>query len=334
MFTMRFDMRAPAKSAEERAALYRTAIDMAAWADANGCGSIVLSEHHASEDGYLPSPFPLAAAMAAVTSATPIVVAAALLPLYEPVRLAEDLIVLDHISRGRTMFVLGLGYRPVEYELHGVDYGQRGRIADEKLAALLDALRGAASPAAAPSSPSPLVTPPPFSSGGPLIAWGGATKAAARRAGRNGVGFFSQTDRPGLRETYEQAARAAGHEPGLCLLPSPAAPLSVFVNDDLDAGWAEVGAALLADAVPYFEWNEAAGSADYTVSLSRSRTVEALREERGSHRVVTVGEAAELIRAHGMLSLQPLCGGLDPDLAWRYLRRVVDEVLPAVAASA
>ena len=63
-----------------------------------------------------------------------------MLPLYEPMRLAEDLIVLDHVSGGRTMTVLALGYRPVEYELHGVDYERRGQIADEKLAALLDAL--------------------------------------------------------------------------------------------------------------------------------------------------------------------------------------------------
>jgi alkanesulfonate monooxygenase SsuD/methylene tetrahydromethanopterin reductase-like flavin-dependent oxidoreductase (luciferase family) len=327
MFTMRFDMRAPGKSADERAALYRAAIDMAAWADTRGCASIVLSEHHASDDGYLPSPFPMAAAMAAVTSTTPIVVAAALLPLYEPVRLAEDLIVLDHLCRGRAMFVMALGYRPVEYELHGVDYQQRGRIADEKFTALLGALRAARAGTGAPA-----LTPPPFSADGPTVAWGGATKAAARRAGRNGVPFFAQTDRPGLREAYEEAARDAGHEPGMCILPSGDAPLSTFVHDDVDTGWREVGEALLADAVPYFEWNEAAGSADYTVSLSRSRTVDELRAERGSHRVVTVADAAAIIRTHGVLSLQPLCGGVDPELAWRYLRRVVDEVLPAAAA--
>ena len=108
---------------------------------------------------------------------------------------------------------------------------------------------------------------------------GGATNAAARRAGRNGVGFFAQTDVGDLQATYEQAARDAGHEPGLCILPSPNALASVFVNDDLDLGWAEVGEALLQDAVPYFQWNEEAGSADYTASLSRAQTVEDLRKE-------------------------------------------------------
>jgi alkanesulfonate monooxygenase SsuD/methylene tetrahydromethanopterin reductase-like flavin-dependent oxidoreductase (luciferase family) len=319
MFTMRFDMRAPGQSAAQRAALYRCAIDMAAYADQRGCASVIISEHHASEDGYLPSPFPLASAMAAVTSSVPIVVAAAILPLYEPVRMAEDMIVLDHISAGRAMFVLGLGYRPVEYELHGVSYADRGRIADEKLSALLDALAGTA------------VTPRPFSAGGLMISWGGTSKAAARRAGRNGLGFIAQTDNPELQTVYEEAARDAGHEPGLCVLPSPGVPLSVFVNDDVDAGWAEIGDALLADAIPYYDWNIEAGSAGGTASLDAARTVDELRKEHGSHRVVTVAEAADLVRTHGSLSLQPLSGGLDPEVAWPYLRRVVDEVLPAAA---
>jgi hypothetical protein len=117
----------------------------------------------------------------------------------------------------------------------------------------------------------------------------------------------------------------------LCVLPSPGVPLSVFVNDDVDAGWAEVGDALLADAIPYYDWNIEAGTAGGTASLDAARTVDELRKEHGSHRVVTVAEAADLVRTHGSLSLQPLSGGLDPEIAWPYLRRVVEDVLPAAA---
>ena len=92
---------------------------------------------------------------------------------------AEDLIALDHLSQGRAFTILALGYRPIEYELHGVDYARRGQIADEKLEALLEALRDAAA-----GERSPRITPPPFSPNGPMLAWGGGTKAAARRAGR------------------------------------------------------------------------------------------------------------------------------------------------------
>ena len=81
----------PAEIARE----YRAAIDMAQWADEKGAMNIGLSEHHCSEDGYLPAPLILAAAMAAVTRNVQIMVAAALLPMYDAVRLAEEMIVLD-----------------------------------------------------------------------------------------------------------------------------------------------------------------------------------------------------------------------------------------------
>jgi alkanesulfonate monooxygenase SsuD/methylene tetrahydromethanopterin reductase-like flavin-dependent oxidoreductase (luciferase family) len=315
---MRFDLRAPGRSAQERGVLHRSAIEMAAWADEHRCTSLVVSEHHCSDDGYLPSPLTMAAAMAAVTRNTPIVVGAALLPLYDPVRLAEDLITLDHISQGRALVVLGIGYRPVEYELHGVDYARRGAIADEKLERLLEVLRDANAGVAEPR-----VTPPPFSSPMPMLAWGGRSKAAARRAGRNGIGFFAQSDGPGLQEAYEEAARANGHEPGLCLLPSADSPQIVFVNDDVDAGWNDVGTSMLADAVSYYDWNEAAGTVEGTASLSSARTTDALREANGAHRVVTDAGAVDIIRRHGSLGLHPLCGGLDPEVAWPYLRRAV-----------
>src|SRR3546814_3065879 len=93
----------------------------------------------------------MASAIAAVSKRTPIAIAAALLPLYDPVRLAEEMIVLDHISRGRAIFTLGIGYRPDEYELHGVEYRRRGAIADEKLEILLQHLRAASSGDAARS---------------------------------------------------------------------------------------------------------------------------------------------------------------------------------------
>ena len=99
MFVMRFDMRAPAFGAPTTE-LYPTALEMAAWAESRGGLMAVICEHHTMADGYLPSPVVLATAMAARTSTLPIMVAVVVLPLYEPVRLAEDIVVLDIISGG------------------------------------------------------------------------------------------------------------------------------------------------------------------------------------------------------------------------------------------
>src|SRR3954454_4227027 len=138
---MRFDLRAPASGAP-RAELYAAALDMAAWAETRGCLSAVLCEHHTSDDGYLPSPLILASAMAARTTTLPITVAVVLLPLYDPVRLAEEMVVLDLISKGRVLYVAAIGYRPAEYDMYGIDYHRRGKIGDEKLGILLKAKTG------------------------------------------------------------------------------------------------------------------------------------------------------------------------------------------------
>ena len=111
MFTLRFDMRAPEWDAAIED-LYEAAVDMAEWSQSRGAVVAVLSEHHATEDRHLPSPLVLASAIAARTDSLAIMVAAAVLPFYEPIRMAEDMAVLDIIGRGRVAYVLGVGHRP------------------------------------------------------------------------------------------------------------------------------------------------------------------------------------------------------------------------------
>jgi alkanesulfonate monooxygenase SsuD/methylene tetrahydromethanopterin reductase-like flavin-dependent oxidoreductase (luciferase family) len=325
VFTFRFDMRAPATGAPATE-LYQAALDMVAWGETRGCVSALLCEHHAASDGYLPSPMVLASAMAARTTTLPITIAVLLLPLYDPVRLAEEMVVLDIISQGRMMFVAAIGYRPVEYEMYGVDYHTRGKIAEEKLGVLLRAKTGESFE----YEGRPIhVTPSPITPGGPFLAWGGGSMAAARRAGRHGLGFFAQKGDPALGVAYEEAARQAGHEPGMCLLSSVDAPTTVFVAEDVDRAWEELGPYLMHDVLSYAEWNE--GNTD-TSSLSFVKTAEELRAENRSHRIFSVEEAIEFVRGGAPLGLHPLIGGLPPEIAWRYLNTVADKVMPAVSA--
>src|SRR5262249_19759152 len=141
MFTMRFDMRAPATGAP-RGDLYAAALDMVRFAEGRGVMAAVVCEHHAWDDGYLPSPLILATAMAARPTPLPSTVAVVILPLCHPIRLAEEMLVLDIISGGRVGYVAAIGYRPEEYELYGVDFHQRGKLAEEKLGILLAAKTG------------------------------------------------------------------------------------------------------------------------------------------------------------------------------------------------
>jgi hypothetical protein len=108
MFTLRFDMRAPAFGARPTD-LYAAALEMSAWAETRGCIAAVLCEHHGSEDGYLPSPFSRPRLPPTERLLLSLVV---VLPFYDPVRLAEDLAVLDIISNGRGSVIFGNRYRP------------------------------------------------------------------------------------------------------------------------------------------------------------------------------------------------------------------------------
>lgn len=325
MFTMRFDMRSPAQGAPTPD-LYAAALDMAGWAEQRGAVAAIVCEHHGLSDGYLPAPMIFATALAARTTTLPVVVAVVVLPLYDPIRLAEEMIVLDLISHGRVSYVAAIGYREAEYEMFGTDFHRRGRIADEHLAVLLQAKTGEAFEREGQRI---RLTPMPMTPGGPSVSWGGGSEPAARRAGRNGLDFFAQSGDRALKVAYEDAARAAGHEPGWCLLPPRDTPTCLFVADDLDRAWDELGPYLMHDAESYAAINQ---GNEGTTSLSFARSIDELRAENRSHRIVTVEEAVSLAQAGLPLPLHPLVGGLPPEIAWRYLRTVTDVVTPALAS--
>jgi len=322
VFTLRFDMRAPGFGAPI-GELYEAAIEMCAWAEDRGALAAVLSEHHGTEDNHLPSPIVLAAAIAARTSRLPILLAALVLPFYDPVRLAEDMSVLDIISGGRVAYVLGIGHRIEEYEHFGVEPGRRGALADDHLERLLRLLAGDDD---GESSRSTKVTPLP-TSGGPQLFIGGGSVAAARRAGRFGFGLIAQAATPGLEEAYEMACRDAGYEPGFVQVPDPAAPTAIFVADEVDRAWEELGPHLLHDAMTAASYRHG----DATVaSISTARTVEELRAA-SAYRILTVDEAAVRVRGGDPLPLVPLCGGLPPVVAWPYLERAATAIVLARA---
>ena len=324
---MRFDMRAPETGAP-RAELYAAALEMAAYAEDKGAMAAVVCEHHAWDDGYLPSPLILATAMAARTTTLPITVAIVTLPLCHPIRLAEEMIVLDILSAGRVGYVAAIGYRPEEYELYGLDFHRRGKLAEEKLGILLKAKSGEPFTF---DGRTVQVTPAPATPGGPFVAWGGGSAAAARRAGRHGLAFIAQGGDPDLADVYAAEARAHGHEPGFCMIPPRDLATTVFVADDVDRAWDELGPYLMHDVATYAAAN--AGDAT-TASLSFATTADELRAENRSHRILGIEEAVALVAGGEPLQLHPLIGGLPPERAWPYLRRVVEDVMPKLGAGA
>jgi alkanesulfonate monooxygenase SsuD/methylene tetrahydromethanopterin reductase-like flavin-dependent oxidoreductase (luciferase family) len=290
---------------------------MAAWAETRGCVAAVLCEHHCADDGYLPSPLMLGAAIAARTEQLMLNLVI-ILPFYDTARLAEDMAVLDHISAGRASYVFGIGYRAEEFDHFGLSLSDRGRLADEKLGILRRLLAGEE---VEHDGRRMRVTPRPRTPEGPMMMWGGASVAAAKRAGRNGLGLLANGVVPGMKEAYEQACRENGFEPGFMLLPERDTATNCFVAEDVDAAWDEIGHYLLHDAMAYAEWNP-----DNAVSanITAAKTIDELRHTSSTHVILSIDEARERVTAGEMFNISPLCSGMPPEIAWTYLRRFAE----------
>lgn len=320
---LRFDFRLGEDAPTTRSDLFDAALDMTEWAEQRDALMVIFNEHHGSPDGYLPSPMILATAAATRTSKVPISIAALLLLMYDPVKLAEDMITLDHLSKGRVSYTIGLGYRPSEYAMFGIDQSTRGDEIEERIEVLKRALTGERFEW---NGRTIQVTPEPFTPGGPMLAYGGGSPAAARRAARQGMMLMAATSDESLADVYDAEAIRVGNQPGMAIVPG-GGPTTVFVAEDIDAGWNAYGEYMLHDARMYADWM---GGERRATSYSAAETVDELRAEAGSYQVVDPDDAAELIRTGGILSLQPLCGGMPPELAWHSLRLIEHEVLPQV----
>jgi alkanesulfonate monooxygenase SsuD/methylene tetrahydromethanopterin reductase-like flavin-dependent oxidoreductase (luciferase family) len=319
LFGMRFDLRNPSIAGTTMTARCRAALDMAGWADRNGFVTIVLSEHHGSDDGYLPSALTMAAAMAARTERIRLSVSAIVAPLHDPVRLAEEVAVVDAISAGRLDVVLANGYVAAEFEMFGVPMAERAT----RVAEAVDVLRRARS-----GEPfvhrgvTKRVTPAIEREDGPTIALGGSTPAAARRAARIADGFTPSV--PEVWQPYRDERIAGGHAD-----PGPYFGVAVgnfHLADDVDAGWDEVGRFFLHETNAYGRWMADAG---LDGMYREAKDVDEIRE-RGMYRVLTPDLLLAEIEAAGpwaFVLFHPMLGGIPPDSAWRSLHRFEHDVL-------
>jgi alkanesulfonate monooxygenase SsuD/methylene tetrahydromethanopterin reductase-like flavin-dependent oxidoreductase (luciferase family) len=106
---------------------YRDAITLARAAEAAGFDAFWVSEHHGLDDGYLPSPLTLLAAVASSTERITLGTGIVIAPLHHPLRIAEDAVVVDHLSGGRLVLGLGLGYVDHEFRMFDSKWSRRVR---------------------------------------------------------------------------------------------------------------------------------------------------------------------------------------------------------------
>lgn len=323
LFNVRYDFRRPDFARSSSADLAAAALDQCEYADRNGFTSITLSEHHGSPDGYMPSPLVVAGAVAARTRQARIMIAALIAPLHDPVRLAEDMAMVDVLSNGRLIAVLAAGYVASEFATFGRELKDRGRLLDEAVEVAKQAWTGEPFEYRGRTV---RVTPRPVQQPRPPIFLGGSTRAAARRAAR--IADYLVPSTPDVFDMYREELVRLGKPD--CGPMMPSAGMFVHVAEDPDADWKRIAPHALHETNAYGRWLAEGGLAGPYAQFTNADDLRA----SGQYQILRPEELVERLKALGPMAsvtLHPLVGGLDPEVGWKSLRLVAEKVIPALA---
>lgn len=320
--SLRQDFRAPAFGPASLAEIYAASIEQYQWADDHGFDFAVTSEHHGVDDGWMPAPLAVAGVVLGATRRIPVMVSAAIVPLHDPVRLAEQIAVLHIAGNGRLVVIAGAGYRAVEFEMAGVEMKGRGKLLEEYVGVMLRAWSGEPF-----EWQGRTITVTPVPATRPTLFMGGGTEVAARRAARLRLPLFPM--HPGRRviDAYNDEAAKVGFAEGFAL--PPIGPTYVHVTDDPERTWAEIGPYLLYEARTYASFQPEGQTSS---PLVRAATVEELRESPQ----ILVGTPDQIVATAdalgdaGSFVFHPLAGGMPPDVAWQNLELFAAKVLPRI----
>jgi len=258
-FGVRHDFRQPLPHRQDYASYYAECIEEVRLAESLGFDAVWVTEHHFVDDGYLPSSFGMLAALARETRRLALGTSVVLLPLYHPLRVAEDATLVDLVSGGRLILGLGLGYVLPEFQALGVDRSRRGQLMDEGIAIIKQAWeRGRVDFEGRHWRFHDLIfSPRPVQQPRPPIYLGGSTPRALARAAREADGYFhpgGATVADEVAVDYQRLAdalRAAGRSPrGFPFVLGPACHLA----DDPERAWQEAAPAIAYQRTKYRQW--------------------------------------------------------------------------------
>ncbi|HEV8678358.1 MAG TPA: LLM class flavin-dependent oxidoreductase [Stellaceae bacterium] len=241
------------------AALYRDHLEEAVLAEELGFDCVWASEHHFSPDAWNPSPFTFLAAVAARTRRVRLGTFVLLLPLHNPLRVAEDVAVLDNISQGRVDLGVGVGSSPEEFRTFGIPIENRLGRTFEALRVIERCFAGErfSHQGKYYTFPDVHLTTLPVQRPGPPILVAAMGEQSVRWTARRGYGMAAGAGRG--HDAYLAGLRANGHDPAT--RPIASVPLRVHVAATREEAWDAAEAGL--HQVLYFyrtHGNPAAGS--------------------------------------------------------------------------
>src|SRR5882672_11481375 len=122
------------------AEFYENRLRLAEAYDRIGIHALHIAEHHATPLGMSPSPSVFLASVAQRTRRLRFGPLVYTLALYHPLRLADEICMLDQMSRGRFLLGIGKGISPIEVGYYGVDFKNADKMFAESFAIIMQAL--------------------------------------------------------------------------------------------------------------------------------------------------------------------------------------------------
>lgn len=254
-----YDFRNTPETGMDNPSLYAAIIDQVAWLDGLGLDLVWFTEHHFLDDGYLPSWIPVAGALAARTRHARFSCDVCLLPFNHPVRLAEDLAVLDNISGGRVELGVGMGYAPHEFRGFGLPVPRRVSLTDEGIAVLKLCFAGERFSFSGKryEFADVVIRPGYVQPGGPPLWVAAMSEAGARRAARFDANLLPQGARAAALDPWRAELAASGRDPAAKRV---GIIRSCLVTDDPERDWPPVRAAERYRMSTYARFQEELGS--------------------------------------------------------------------------
>ena len=237
-----YDFRNPQDSGVAHQTLYGDIMEQVKWLDQIGADLVWFTEHHFVDDGYLPSWIPVAGAMSAVTSHVRFGTDICLAPFNHPLRLAEDLAVLDNLSGGRVEIGLGMGYAPHEFRGFGFPVSRRVSLMNEAIEVLQHCFTGEKFSYSGKryQFEDVIITPRYVQDGGPPLWVAAMSEAGALRAAHYNTNFLPQGLKassfdPWVNELESSGRQARDYRVGIIR--------SILVTDDRNTDWPLIRAA-------------------------------------------------------------------------------------------
>ena len=328
-FGLWYDFRNPRNSGRSNADVYAASLEQIAHAEAVGFDDLWLSEHHFIDDSYSPSMLPIGCAVAARTKKIRIGTSVLLLPLHDPVRVAEDAATLDVISNGRLELGLGVGYRVGEFTGFNVSLKERAQRMEEGIEIIQRLFAGEKFAYAGKHyhygeiqlTPLPVQQPPKL--------WiAGFSKVAVKRAARVGYGYIATGPISPFAKLYWDELRLAGKDPSQHEVAG--GYMWLTVARDPEKRWHEAKEHFAYQTNLYAQWFKEAGMGVIQPAKAERTSL----EERGFY-IVQPAKAVEMIKQYVAetgttrwysWTVPP---GLPPSWANEHIELFAQEVIPA-----